>query len=85
MAPLSWSVVSSAAHWNSDLSLQVDWPEALLEHPGAAEEWGDTDDRVLFKGRVAMQLFVKRERERERAEGRTKEQREQREQRAFGH
>ncbi len=31
--------------------LQADWPEALLSHPGAAEEWGDTDDRVLFKGR----------------------------------
>lgn len=25
--------------------LKVEWPEALLEHPGAAEEWGDTDDR----------------------------------------
>lgn len=25
--------------------LEAAWPEALLEHPGAAEEWGDTDDR----------------------------------------
>jgi hypothetical protein len=25
--------------------LGVAWPEELLAHPGAAEEWGDTDDR----------------------------------------
>jgi hypothetical protein len=29
--------------------LEVDWPEALLDHPGAAEEWGDTDDRLIFR------------------------------------
>lgn len=35
--------------------VKVDWPKELLDHPGAAEEWGDTDDRVLFKGlRVRM-------------------------------
>jgi class 3 adenylate cyclase len=39
--------------------LNVTWPEALLEHPGAAEEWSDVDDRVLFKGlRVRMGVHV---------------------------
>jgi serine/threonine protein kinase/ABC-type phosphate transport system substrate-binding protein len=38
---------------------QLEWPEGLLEHPGAAEEWGDTDDRVLFRGlRVRMGVHV---------------------------
>lgn len=27
--------------------LTQDWPEALLEHPGAAEEWNDKDDRCV--------------------------------------
>ncbi len=35
------------------------WPEQLLSHPGAAVEWGDTDDRVIFKGlRVRMGIHV---------------------------
>jgi class 3 adenylate cyclase len=35
--------------------LGVEWPEALVAHPGAAEEWGDVDDRLIFKGlRVRM-------------------------------
>jgi class 3 adenylate cyclase len=39
--------------------VKLAWPEALLDHPGAAEEWGDTDDRVLFKGlRVRMGVHV---------------------------
>ncbi len=29
--------------------IEVDWPEALLQHQGAAEEWGDVDDKVIFK------------------------------------
>jgi serine/threonine protein kinase len=38
---------------------KIEWPEALLEHPGAAEEWGDTDDRVLFRGlRVRMGVHM---------------------------
>jgi hypothetical protein len=39
---------SDALAWCDDVQralLAADWPEALLEHPGAAEEWGDTDDR----------------------------------------
>ncbi len=43
--------------------VKAEWPEALLEHPGAAEEWGDTDDRVVFKGlRVRMGVHVGRPR-----------------------
>ncbi len=35
------------------------WPEVLLDHPGAAEEWGDTDDRVIYKGlRVRMGVHI---------------------------
>jgi hypothetical protein len=35
--------------------IEVKWPEELIAHPGAAEEWGDTDDRVLYRGlRVRM-------------------------------
>ncbi len=37
----------------------ADWPEELVKHEGAAEEWGDTDDRVIFKGlRVRMGVHV---------------------------
>lgn len=25
--------------------LEVDWPEAILKHPGAMQEWGNTDNR----------------------------------------
>ncbi len=31
----------------------------MLDHPGAAPEWGDVDDRVLYKGlRVRMDIHV---------------------------
>jgi hypothetical protein len=30
--------------------LSAEWPEELLEHPGAAEEWGDTDNRYTSWG-----------------------------------
>ncbi len=43
--------------------MKVEWPEALLEHSGASEEWGDTDDRLIFKGlRVRMGVHVGRPR-----------------------
>jgi class 3 adenylate cyclase len=39
--------------------LEADWPKDLLTHPGAAPEWGDVDDRVLYKGlRVRMGIHV---------------------------
>jgi class 3 adenylate cyclase len=51
-----------ALSWCSEVQralLAVNWPEALLDHPGSAEEWGDTDDRVLFKGlRVRMGVHI---------------------------
>ncbi len=53
---------ADALAWCADVQrnlLAVTWPEALLEHPGAAEEWGDIDDRVLYKGlRVRMGVHV---------------------------
>lgn len=43
--------------------LKVRWPEALLDHPGAAEEWGDIDDRKLYCGlRVRMGIHIGRPR-----------------------
>ena len=39
--------------------LTKQWPEELLAHPGAAEEWGDMDDMIIFKGlRVRMGVHV---------------------------
>jgi class 3 adenylate cyclase len=39
--------------------LRADWPEELCQHPGAAEEWGDTDDRLIFRGlRVRMGVHL---------------------------
>jgi len=39
--------------------LKVEWPEGLLDHPGAVEEWGDIDDRVIFRGlRVRMGIHL---------------------------
>jgi hypothetical protein len=45
---MAFQQASDALAWCSEVQqalLAVEWPEALLEHPGAAEEWGDTDDR----------------------------------------
>lgn len=36
--------------------LEVEWPLALLAHPAAAEEWGDTDDRLIFKVCIAHSM-----------------------------
>lgn len=51
-----------ALEWCMDVQqalIKVEWPEALLDHPGASEEWGDIDDRVLYKGlRVRMGIHV---------------------------
>jgi class 3 adenylate cyclase len=44
--------VHRALEWCMAVQLQlleVNWPTALLAHPGAAEEWGDTDDRLIYK------------------------------------
>lgn len=55
---LAFQNVSDALEWCMEAQLelvQIEWPKALLNHPGSAEEWGDTDDRVLFRGlRVRM-------------------------------
>jgi class 3 adenylate cyclase len=45
---MAFQQASDALAWCADVQqalLAVEWPEALLNHPGAAEEWGDTDDR----------------------------------------
>jgi len=39
--------------------VKVNWPKQLLEHPGASEEWGDQDEKVIFKGlRVRMGVHL---------------------------
>ncbi len=52
----------NALEWCQDVQqelVKAEWPESLLEHPGASEEWGDTDDRVIYKGpRVRMGVHV---------------------------
>jgi class 3 adenylate cyclase len=59
---MAFQQAADALAWCSEVQqalLKVAWPEALLDHPGAAEEWGDTDDRVLYKGlRVRMGVHV---------------------------
>jgi hypothetical protein len=47
---MAFHTPSEALAWCSEVQralLAVAWPEALLDHPGAAEEWGDTDDRFV--------------------------------------
>jgi hypothetical protein len=39
---IDWCIQSQIA------LVQANWPEALLQHPGAAEEWADTDDRCAM-------------------------------------
>jgi len=49
---LAFQDVSQAMEWCMHVQrqlLQLPWPDALLQHPGAAEEWGDTDDRIIFR------------------------------------
>ncbi len=56
----------NALEWCEEVQqelVKTEWPEALLEHPGASEEWGDTDDRVIFKGlrvRIGVHLGTPR-------------------------
>lgn len=50
---IEWCMASQKA------LLDAEWPAALLKHPGAAEEWGDVDDKVLFRGlRVRMGIHI---------------------------
>jgi hypothetical protein len=54
---MAFQLPSDALAWCSHVQtelLDAEWPAALLEHPGAAEEWGDTDDRYLL-GPICIQ------------------------------
>jgi hypothetical protein len=59
---MAFQTASDAMEWCMEAQqelVKVEWPSALLDHPGAAEEWSDIDDRVLFKGlRVRMGVHV---------------------------
>jgi class 3 adenylate cyclase len=61
---VAFADAASALEWCMDVQkelLKVDWPEAILAHPAAAEENGEVDDRVLYKGlRVRMGVTVGR-------------------------
>ena len=59
---MAFQEAGNAVEWCMEAQqalLKAEWPRRLLEHPGAGEEWGDTDDRVLFRGlRVRMGIHV---------------------------
>jgi class 3 adenylate cyclase len=61
---MSFQQTSDALEWCMEAQqelVKVDWPKGLLDHPGAAEEWGDTDDRLIYNGlRVRMGVHVGR-------------------------
>jgi hypothetical protein len=49
---LAFQDPEKAARWCMHVQnelLCVEWPQALLSHPSAAEDWGDVDDRLIFK------------------------------------
>jgi hypothetical protein len=48
---MAFANVPDALAWCTNVQQQlllVDWPSTLLSHPGAAEEWGHTDDRFAY-------------------------------------
>jgi class 3 adenylate cyclase len=55
---MAFQEAAPAMEWCMEVQqelVKAEWPAELVAHPGAAEEWGDHDDRVLFKGlRVRM-------------------------------
>jgi class 3 adenylate cyclase len=57
---IAFQQAADALAWCADVQqalLQVEWPEELTNHPGAAEEWADNDqeEKVLYRGlRVRM-------------------------------
>jgi class 3 adenylate cyclase len=59
---MAFQQTSDALEWCMEAQaalLTLEWPEELLNHPGASEEWGDTDDRVIYKGlRLRMGVHV---------------------------
>jgi class 3 adenylate cyclase len=59
---MTFQEAANAVEWCMEAQqalLKAEWPRRLLAHPGANEEWGDTDDRVLFRGlRVRMGIHV---------------------------
>ena len=59
---MAFQNTSDALEWCMEAQqelVKLAWPEALLDHPGAAEEWGEADNRVIFKGlRVRMGVHV---------------------------
>ncbi|ELR20409.1 serine/threonine protein kinase, putative [Acanthamoeba castellanii str. Neff] len=61
---MAFASMLDAVEWSMDVQrslMEVEWPKALLEHPGAAEEWDDIHERpgLMFKGlRVRMGVHV---------------------------
>jgi class 3 adenylate cyclase len=57
---MAFQQAADALAWCTEVQqalLQVEWPEELTNHPGAAEEWADNDqeEKVLYRGlRVRM-------------------------------
>ncbi|ALD61916.1 Ser/Thr kinase [Mollivirus sibericum] len=59
---LAFQHADDALAWCADVQqalLAADWPEAILDHPGAEREFGDTDDRTIYCGlRVRMGIHM---------------------------
>jgi class 3 adenylate cyclase len=59
---IAFQHTSDAVQWCMEAQkalVDLSWPEALLDHPGAAEEWNDNDNAVLYRGlRVRMGVHV---------------------------
>ncbi len=58
---MTFQYTNNALEWCQEVQqelIRTEWPEELLEHPGAAEEWS-TDDRLIYRGlRVRMGVHV---------------------------
>jgi hypothetical protein len=60
---MAFHTPGEALAWCSEVQralLNAAWPEELLDHPGAAEEWGDTDDRYGHQRFASSQRFALR-------------------------
>ncbi len=59
---MAFQETSNALEWCQEVQqelIKAEWPEALLEHPGASEEWASTENRLIYRGlRVRMGVHV---------------------------
>jgi class 3 adenylate cyclase len=57
---MAFASMLDAVEWSMDVQrslMEVEWPKALLEHPGAAEEWDDIHERYLSSWAAKASFF----------------------------